>query len=51
MPKPTVTTNTGRAQIKKQGHTANGRHGSEPNVKVKGGNNVRELGVNAVKKG
>lgn len=34
---------TGNASIMKQGHTTDGRHGSNPDMKVKGGNNVRDL--------
>lgn len=34
---------TGKAPIMKQGHTTDGRHGSDPGVQVKGGNNVRDL--------
>lgn len=42
MPKPSVNANTGNAQIKKQGHTAE-KHGSDPQMKGKGINEPRDL--------
>lgn len=46
---PSTSSDTGRADVKKMGHTAQKNYGSEPNVKVKGGHNVRELGVKTTK--
>lgn len=43
MPKQSMG-KTGSAPIKKMGHTASGRHGDDPNLKVKGGDTVRDLG-------
>lgn len=45
MPKPTIESKTGNAQIVKTGHTASNQHGSDPNMKVKGRSAVRELNV------
>lgn len=42
MPKR-ITANTGQAPTVKQGHTTDGKHGSNPNLKVRGGQSVREL--------
>lgn len=38
-------TSGGSAPIVRQGHTSSGKHGSDPNMKVKGGNSVRDLTV------
>lgn len=46
---PAATSNTGRAKIMKQGHTASTRYGSDPNVKVKGGHVVRDLSITPTK--
>lgn len=47
MPKrPAVTQpigRTGNASVMKQGQTTDGRHGSNPDAKVKGNANVRDL--------
>ncbi|GIV04108.1 MAG: hypothetical protein KatS3mg015_2938 [Fimbriimonadales bacterium] len=42
MPKG-MTAKTGNAQIKKVGHTASNQHGSNPNMKVKGRSQARDL--------
>jgi hypothetical protein len=34
---------TGNAPIVRQGHTATTKHGSDPNLKVRGGNSPRDL--------
>lgn len=39
----TKTSKSAGAPIVKQGHTSNGKFGSDPNARVKGGNNVRDL--------
>lgn len=36
---------TGSANIVKQGHTASGDFGDEPNLKARSGRNPRDLGV------
>lgn len=36
---------TGSASIKKQGHTHDGQHGSNPNAQVKGRGSVTDLHV------
>lgn len=43
MPNTPTIGKTGNAPIKKQGHTTDGRHGSDPNKGVKGGRSVRDL--------
>ncbi len=45
MPKPTIQSKTGNAQIKKQGHTTDGAHGSDPNKQPRFGGKVRELNI------
>lgn len=35
----------GNAPIKRQGHTSNGKHGSEPNSKVFGNREPRDLKI------
>lgn len=47
MPKGSISSSTGNAQIKKQGHTENGRFGSDPDLRVRGGQTVKELSVKA----
>lgn len=44
MPKP-IGSNTGNAQIVKQGHTSTGTIGDDPNMKGKGNRTPRDLGV------
>lgn len=39
--------NSKGANIMKQGHTTNGKFGSSPDMKVKGGDSVRDLNVKA----
>lgn len=46
MPKPTLNPG-GNAQIKKQGHTTNGKFGSDPDRKDQTNTSVRELGIKA----
>lgn len=45
MPRDTITSKTGNASVMKQGHTTSGKHGTDPNAKVRGGNSVRELKI------
>lgn len=45
MPNGSIKSSTGNAQIKKMGHTENGRFGSDPDKRVRGGQTVKELGV------
>lgn len=45
MPKETISSNTGNAPIVRQGHTASMKHGSDPNIKGKGSNSVRDLKI------
>jgi hypothetical protein len=42
MPKNTMG-KTGTAPIKKVGHTASGRYGDDPQMKVRGGTGVRDI--------
>lgn len=42
MPKP-ISSKTGSAPIMRQGHTATGNHGDDPNAKGKGMKAVRDL--------
>lgn len=42
MPGRKMTSKSGNAQIKRQGHTTDGRHGSSPDKRAKGGK-VRDL--------
>lgn len=45
---PTNPVQNGKgASIMKQGHTANGKFGTSPEMKVKGGNSVRDLNAKA----
>jgi len=39
-----IKSSTGKAKIKKQGHTASNAFGSDPNAKARFGKSVRELG-------
>ena len=41
--KETITSRTGSAPIKRTGHTTDGRHGSDPNAKVRGGGSSRDI--------
>lgn len=50
MAKPTASTNTGKSQIKRQGHTSNNKFGSNPQAQTKGNRAPRDLSVNAVKR-
>lgn len=44
---PSVPTHPKNAPIVKTGHTTNGKFGSDPDRKVRGGDTVRELGIKA----
>lgn len=43
MPKPTLSAKTGSAPLRKTGHTASNRFGSNPDAKVRGGSASRDL--------
>lgn len=43
MPKDTISSKTGNAPIVRQGHTATTKHGSDPNMQVKGQRKPRDL--------
>lgn len=45
MPSPKIKSNTGNAQIKKQGHTTSGSFGDSPSKKAKWGTNPKDLKV------
>lgn len=45
MPKPSLNSNPGSAPIVRQGHTATGNHGDDPNIKGRGKKAVRDLKV------
>lgn len=45
MPRDNISSNTGNAPIVRQGHTASTKHGSDPNVKVKGSTTTRDLNI------
>lgn len=45
MPKPTISSKTGKASITKVGHTAGSRFGTNPNAQVKGNTSTRDLGI------
>lgn len=40
-----IQSKTGKAQMVKSGHTANGRFGANPDARVKGNNTPRDLKV------
>jgi hypothetical protein len=40
-----IQSNTGSAPIKKQGHTASGNHGTDPNMKGRGIKPARDLSI------
>lgn len=44
MPKE-IQSKTGNAQIDRMGHTATSKHGSDPNLKVRGNQTPRDLRV------
>lgn len=44
---PSIKSSTGSAPIIKQGHTADGRFGADPDAKVKGETKARDLSINA----
>lgn len=41
-----IKSNTGNAQIIRQGHTTDGKFGSSPDRKVKGASSTRDLKLN-----
>lgn len=41
--KEQITSKTGNAPIKRQGHTSDNRYGSNPDARVKGGGAVRDI--------
>lgn len=45
MPRDRMTSKTGNAPIVRQGHTATTKHGSNPNMKVKGQEKPRDLKI------
>jgi hypothetical protein len=45
MPRETITSKTGNAEIKRQGHTATTKHGSDPNFKGRANDKPRDLKI------
>lgn len=45
MPDPSIKSKTGNAPIKKVGHTASNRFGTNPDARVKGNVTSRDLGI------
>lgn len=45
MPEGKISSKTGNAPVKKQGHTHDGKHGSDPNMQVRGGTSTTDLHV------